>query len=225
MSQKVMMISGANRGIGQALARAFGGAGWALSLGMRTPEPAGDALVCRYDAEDLLTAREWVAATEARFGRIDGLVCNAGTAATVALADATPDALDQMWRVNTRGPFFLVQAALGALKRSGAGRVGIVASLSGKRARNMNAGYQVTKFAAVGLAHAIRAAAWNDGVRAVAICPSYVRTRMGLQSGSVKAEAVTDPDELAGLVLQVMSLSNTAGVSELIVNCSFEPGF
>lgn len=223
---RVVMISGASRGIGDSLARAFAAAGWTLSLGMRSPAEAPEGgLVHRYDAEDLATARAWVDATEARYGRVDALICNAGTAASVPLADATPAAFDQMWAVNTRAPFFLVQYALPLLKQAGSGRVGIVSSLSGKRARNANAGYQVTKFAAVGLAHAVRASAWKDGVRATAICPSYVRTRMGLQSGTVQADAITDPDELAGLVLHVMSLSNTASVAELIVNCAFEPVF
>lgn len=223
---RVVMISGASQGIGAALARAFKAAGWTLSLGMRTPAHGTDGdLVCRYEAGELHTARAWVDATASRFGRVDALVCNAGTAATVRLADATPEAFDGMWSVNTRAPFFLVQYALPLLKAAGSGRVGVVSSLSGKRARNDNAGYQVTKFAAVGLAHAIRASAWKDGVRATAICPSYVRTRMGLQSGTVQADAITDPDELAGLVLHVMSLSNTAAVAELIVNCAFEPVF
>lgn len=48
---------------------------------------------------------------------------------------------------------------------------------------------------------------------------------MGLQSGTVQADAITDPDEPAGLVLHVMSLSNTAAKAELIVNCAFEPAF
>ena len=222
---RVVMISGANRGIGFSLAHAFRDAGWSLSLGMRSPEPSDGALVCRYDAEDLGTARAWVGATQQRFSRIDAVICNAGTSTRTTLANATPEQLDQMWAVNVRAPFFLVQYALPLLKQSGAGRVGIIASLSGKRAKNNNSGYQVTKFAAVGLAHAIRASAWNDGVRATAICPGFVRTRMGLQSGAANPDAIIEPEELAGLVLHVMSLSNTASVAELTVACAFEPVF
>lgn len=222
------MISGGNRGIGAALARRFAADGWALSLGMREPAkaeaPAG-ALVHHYDAEQLQTGADWVQATLDRFGRLDALACNAGTADTVGLADATPEQFDRMVAINTRAPFFLVQAALPALQACGQGRVVVVASLSGKRARNLNAGYQVTKFAAVGLAHAVRRTGWDSGIRSVAVCPSYVRTRMGLQSGTVDPAAVTDPDELAGLVHHVVTLSNTASVAELVVNCAFEPVF
>lgn len=57
------------------------------------------------------------------------------------------------------------------------------------------------------------------------MCPSYVYTRMDLQSGTVDSNAVTDPDELTRLVHHVVSLSNTASVAELVVNCAFAPVF
>jgi NAD(P)-dependent dehydrogenase (short-subunit alcohol dehydrogenase family) len=225
------MISGGNRGIGAALARRFAAGGWRISLGVRDPaaaptgEAPADAFVARYEALDLPSAASWVEATLAQYGRIDALVCNAGTADTVPLDTGTPEQFDRMSAINTRAPFFLTQAAWPALKASGRGRVVIVSSLSGKRARNLNAGYQVTKFAAVGLAHAIRRTGWDSGIRCTAVCPGYVRTRMGLQSGLVDPARVTDPDELAGLVHEVVNLSNTASVAELVVNCAFEPVF
>lgn len=227
--RRVVMISGASRGIGHSLARSFAADGWDLSLGMRRPELSADlpasSLVTRYEAEEVATAVEWTEATLQRFGRIDAVICNAGTADTVPLEGATPAELDRMYAINVRAPFFLVQASFEALKASGCGRVIIIASLSGKRARNLNAGYQVTKFAAVGLAHAVRRTGWDFGIRATAVCPSYVRTRMGLQSGTVDAAKITDPDELAMLVRHVVNLSNTASVAELTVNSAFEPVF
>jgi NAD(P)-dependent dehydrogenase (short-subunit alcohol dehydrogenase family) len=226
---RVIMISGGNRGIGAALARRFAAGGWRISLGVRDPsapptgEAPADAFVAEYEAQELPTASSWVEATLARYGRVDAVVCNAGTADTVTLENGTPEQFDRMSAINTRAPFFLTQAAWPALKVSGRGRVVIVSSLSGKRARNLNAGYQVTKFAAVGLAHAIRRTGWESGIRCTAVCPGYVRTRMGLQSGTVDPTAVTDPDELAGLVHEIVNLSNTASVAELVVNCAFEP--
>ncbi|HWK43819.1 MAG TPA: SDR family NAD(P)-dependent oxidoreductase [Stellaceae bacterium] len=225
-AERVVMISGASRGIGAALARCFAADGWRLSLGARSPFAApADALVHPYEAEDPTAARGWVDATLERFNRIDCLICNAGVLGPVTLEDGSAEALDRMWAVNARAPFLLAQAALPSLKQGGRGRVVIVASLSGKRVRNLNAGYQMTKFAAVGLAHAIRRAGWEHGVRATALCPGYVRTDMALALGAMAEDAMSDPDEIAALVLHVVGMSNTASMAELAVNCAFEPVF
>ena len=77
----VVMVSGANRGIGAAIAETLHAAGWRVSLGCRT-EPAerperNDWLVCHYDALDSQSARSWVEETVRVFGGIDALVNNA----------------------------------------------------------------------------------------------------------------------------------------------------
>ena len=226
MSGRVVMISGAGRGLGAAFARAFGAAGWSLSLGIRGAGAApSEALVHPYEASDPGAASPWVAATLARFGRIDAVICNAGLLGPVALEDGTAEALDALWAVNARAPFLLVQAALPSLRACGQGRVVVVASLSGKRVRNLNAGYQMTKFAAVGLAHAIRRAGWDDGIRATAFCPGYVRTDMARALDTTDETVMSDPDEVAHLVREVVDRSNTASVAELTVNCAFEPSY
>ena len=86
---RVAMVSGANRGIGLAIAREMARRGCALSLGVRRPQALPAELralgeerlhVHRYEAADPRAGDEWVAATMARFGRIDILVNNAGIA-------------------------------------------------------------------------------------------------------------------------------------------------
>ncbi len=92
---RVVMISGANRGIGRAIAHCLHGKDYALSLGARDPasiELAGEAVLShRHDATDAASNEAWVAATVARFGRIDGLVNNAGVA--LAQSRRAPGAL------------------------------------------------------------------------------------------------------------------------------------
>jgi NAD(P)-dependent dehydrogenase (short-subunit alcohol dehydrogenase family) len=224
---RVAVVSGAGRGIGLAIARALAGEGWALSLGLRDPSrvpeiaaPAG-LMAHAYEATAPGAADAWIGATLARFGRIDGLVANAGIAPFVGLEEGAETDLDALLAVNVKAPFLLVRAALPALKASGRGRVIILASLSGKRVLGLNAGYQMSKHAMVALAHAVRRAGHDHGVRATALCPGYVATDM-TAGADFPREEMTDPADLARLAVTVMGLPNTASVAELLVNCRYE---
>lgn len=225
---KVAMISGASRGIGRAIAAELGRQGFALSLGIRQvtlvpPEtfaPAGFASFA-YEAAEPGNETAWVEATLARFGRIDVLVNAAGILRNVALDSGDLADLDALLAINVKAPFRLIKAALPHLKAGGEGRVVNIASLSGKRVRNANAGYQISKFAMVALSHAVRQAAFEAGVRSLALCPSFVATDMTAEA-ALPAGQMTRPEDLARLVALIVQLPNTASISELIVNCSYE---
>lgn len=226
---KIAMISGANRGIGLAIARRLARAGYGLSLGIRRPADFTDALaeapnvlLHPYEAAERGAAAPWVEATVARFGRIDALIANAGIAPFVGLEDGTDEALDEMFEINVKAPFRLIQAALPHLRAAGSGRVVTVASLSGKRVKNLNAGYQMSKHAVVALTHAVRRLGWDDGVRATALCPGFVETDLTAQVTDVARADMTHPGDLADLVATVLALPNNAAVAELLVNCRYE---
>ena len=225
----VAMISGATGGIGGAIARSLHRSGYRLSLGIRMPrevtglDSAGaEVKMFSYDATRPEDAQAWVSGTVRHFGRIDVLVNCAGAYRTVTLEDGSEEDLDALFELNVKAPYRLIRAALPELKRCGRGRVINLASLSGKRVRNLNVGYQMSKFALVALTHAVRRAGWEQGVRATAICPGWVRTQMAAKIASMPLEEMTDPDELAALVTSVIGLSNNASVAELLVNCTFE---
>lgn len=232
----VAMITGASRGIGAAIAQALAERGYALSLGLRDPSSLPeslaqyDPLVVPYDAGKPEDARAFVVATEERFGRIDALVNNAGIAGPLELMPEEPqpddemeDMLEALLSINIKAPFRLTRAALPALCRSGAGRVIVLASASGKRVLGLNAGYQMTKHAAVALSHAARRAGWDQGVRACVVCPGFVATDLTLRHDLPRHE-ITQPEDLGRLVAEVVTLPNTASVSELVVNWRYEPG-
>ncbi len=223
------MISGANRGIGLAIARELGAAGLALSLGIRRPadfdDPlakSADVLLHRYDAHERDAAKAWVDATMARFGRIDVLVNNAGISRPVTLEQGSEDDLDVLFDVNVKALFRVIRAALPHLKASGSGRVINVASLSGKRVMGLNVGYQMSKHAVVALTHAVRRIGWEHGIRATALCPGFVQTDLTARITDMPHDQMTDPADLAKLVATVVALPNTAAVAELLVNCRYE---
>ena len=225
---RVIMVSGANRGIGRAIAEALYRAGYTLSLGARDPaslKPVagewaeGRVLLERYDAEEQATHRRWVDATASRFGRIDGLVNNAGMVVRVRIEDEKDTELDRMWAVNVKAPLSMIRTALPHLRRSGAGRIVNVVSIAGKAVYNNNAGYAMTKFAAVALSHAARRAGWEDGVRCTALCPGFVATDMTADVESFPHEQMMEPGDIAEVVLTVLGLSNNASIAELVINC------
>jgi len=223
------MISGANRGIGLAIARELQQAGLALSLGIRRPAAftdtlarEADVLLHAYEAQERDAAKAWVDATIARFGRLDVLVNNAGISRFVGLEEGSEDDLDALIAINVKAPFRVIRAALPHLKAAGAGRVINVASLSGKRVMGLNAGYQMSKHAVVALTHAVRRVGWEHGIRATALCPGFVETDLTARVTDLPHEQMTDPVDLARLVATVVALPNTAAVAELLVNCRYE---
>lgn len=232
---RAIMVSGANRGIGLATAKRLIARGYRVSLGARDMEvleaairdaPAEQVACFRYDALDLGMAKAWIAGTVQRFGRIDGLVNNAGISGPAfTIEDEDETVLDRMISVNIKGPLRLIRLAMPHLIESGTGRVVNVASLSGKRVKNSNVGYAMTKFALIALSHAVRRHGWDHGVRATSVCPSFVRTDMTAAVESVAREDMIQPEDLAQLIETALSLPNNAAVAEMLVNCRLEDLF
>lgn len=228
---RVVMVSGANRGIGLAVARCLHAKGHRLSLGARDAASLASAwgeldtsrvIAVAFDARDRASCEAWVERTASHFGRIDGLVNNAGIAIDATLEDDDEAAFDAMWDVNVKGPLRLIRRAMPHLRKSGSGRVVNIASLSGKRVRNANVGYAMSKFAVVALTHAVRRLGWDDGVRATVICPSFVATDMTAKVTAVARGEMIQPEDLAELVATALALPNNAVVAELLVNCRLE---
>jgi NADP-dependent 3-hydroxy acid dehydrogenase YdfG len=225
------MISGANRGIGAATARLLAERGYRLSLGARDPASIdaaafGGAVAACWEAGDPESSRAWVAATRERFGRIDAVVMNAGVALDAGLMDENEGPFDLMWEVNFKGPLRLARAAMPALRESGHGRVVVIASLAGKRLLTPKLlGYSASKAAVVTLTHAIRREGWADGVRATAICPGMVDTRMVADLPAPEGQFKIEPETIAETVAYALALPNSAAVAEILVNSRLEPGF
>ncbi|MDQ0391320.1 SDR family NAD(P)-dependent oxidoreductase [Labrys monachus] len=228
-SSRVAMISGANRGIGAAIADHLSRQGWRLSLGVRDPARlppragAAQTLVCGFDARRPASEKAWVEATVERFGRIDAVIANAGITIPKTVIEAEDEELDDLFQVNVRSPLRLVRAAWPWLTRSGRGRVVTIVSLSGLRVKTAKAGlYSTSKFAALAMTHAIRHAGWEDGIRATAVCPGFVATDMAAGLTTRPPEDMTQPADVARLVGVVLDLPNSASVAELPINSTLE---
>jgi len=228
---RVVLVTGASRGIGAAVARHLLGQGYAVSLGARktadldtVSEGFADERVhhARFDALDRASQAAWVEAVIERFGRIDGLVNNAGISVRATIEEVTEEDLDRIWAVNVKTPLHMIKLCLPALRRSGQGRIVNIASLSGKRVKNDNVAYNMSKFAVMALTHNARRLAWDDGVRATAVCPSFVATDLVADVTKVARHEMIDPADLAALVGTILALPSNAAIAELLVNCRLE---
>lgn len=224
----VMMLTGGSRGIGADIARAAQALGWHVSLGLRDTAAIPEGLdpealdTFAYDATDRDAEEAWAEIVVARHGRVDAIVASAGIFTSSSIVEASEAEVDTLLEVNLRAPRRLAMASWAALKEGGRGRVIILGSLSGKRVASAGSGlYSVSKFAAIGLAHALRYEGWDHGIRATAICPGLVATDMGetAAGGARAAEEMTQPQEVAHLVMEAIGLSNTASVPEIHINC------
>ncbi len=231
---RVVMVSGASRGLGAAIARRLHADGYTLSLGVRDtdrtrkslgPAAADPTLVERFDATEPATAGHWLDATVARFGRLDGLVNNAGILTRVTFDEGSEAQLDALWEVNVKGPFRLIRLALPHLKAAGHGRIVNVASTDAKRYRDpsVSVGYAMSKHALLALSHAAKFAGWDNGVRVTALCPGAIDTELvaGL-AGVTPGVNRLAPDTVAEIVSFLFRLPNTATIAELVVNTRLE---
>lgn len=225
LKDRVIMVSGASRGIGRAVADHLLAQGCRVSGGMRDSSafPEGpSAMSCTYEALAPDSPQAWVDATLARFGRIDGVVAAAGINPRVLVFDTEEDALERMWQVNVMGPLRLVRAARPHLAAGGNGRVVLIGSLSSKRVGS-NVGYSMTKHAVAALNHGIRREGRADGIRSTLVCPGYVATDMTIGEDEIPRHEMSQPADVAQLIATALCLPDNASVSEMLVHCQFEP--
>ena len=223
-AHRTALISGANRGIGAAVAKRLFDAGWAVSLGMRKPEMPDWAAAApervhlfAYQAAQPDAGTSWAAQVTDRFGRIDAVVANAGIMIPRTIVEVSDDEMAQLLEINVQAPRRLAAACWDALGAAGNGRVILLGSLSGS--------YSVSKFAVIGMAHALRHAGFDKGIRATAVCPGFVATDMAMAITDRASDAMTQPDDLARVIEMLIDLPNEASVAEFCVNCQLEESF
>ena len=221
---KVALVTGASRGIGAAVARQLDEHGVKLGLGSRSGDDLGlDAVAQPCDVRDPEQVESLVAATVARFGRLDILVANAGVGAYGPFLDLAPEHLDEMIDVNLKGTLYAVRAALPHLLESGEADIVTLASEAGRRGLPFEAIYCASKFGQVGFTRALDHELREHGVRCTNVCPGGVATDFALDSGRGRT-----PDALPGMmtaddVAEVVLFVLTRPRNHRILETAFRP--
>lgn len=206
------IVTGASSGIGRAVALDLVEAGYDVTAAARRESAIPGAVSVQSDQSDPAAPAELVAAHLERCGGLDLLVANAGVLIEESLDDLTVDAWDQMFDLNARASFLLVQAALPALRES-QGLVVIVASQAGVDGMPGAPAYSASKHAAIGLAQAI---VQDENIRATALCPGYVDTPM-VAGVPVPPERMIRPEDVARTVRFLLELSPVCTVDQVVI--------
>lgn len=181
--QRVVIVTGGGTGIGAATARLLRTAGHQVVVSGRRPEPLRriaeetGALAHPSDTTDPDGVRGLVDAALSAYGRLDGLVLNAGVGRGGSVGDMSVEDWDLVMRTNLTGPFLMLRAALPHLLES-RGSVVAVASVAALRNGVANGAYAASKAALLQLCTSVAVDYGPRGVRANTVCPGWVRTEM-----------------------------------------------
>ena len=201
---KTVIVTGAARGIGQGIAKAYAqeganvvvadlgslaaqpGADWQYALSaindlqraaVEIGEGGGSCMAIEVDVSDRASCQNLIDRSVEAFGGLDILVNNAGLIQTGPIVDFAESDWDRLFDVNVKGIFLMSQAAIPSLMVDG-GLIVNIASVAGKRGYSYMGAYCASKFATIGLTQSLAAELAGAAIRVNAICPGIVPTTM-----------------------------------------------
>jgi 3-hydroxybutyrate dehydrogenase len=212
-----VLVTGAASGIGRAIAERLVTDGWSVLSVDLQPDVNGPGEPFVADLATRDGNRAAVETAVARFGGLDAIVANAGFQHVSPVEEFDEDRWDALLAVLLTSPFLLSRYAWPHLKESGEGRIVVVASVHGIVASPYKAGYIAAKHGAVGLVKTLALEGAPHGIRAVAICPGFVRTPLVERQAVAIAEqrGISAEDALADVLLEPQAIKELIEPSEV----------
>lgn len=223
----VALIIGSGSGIGAAVAGALTSTGWTVVIGGRRASAlqrvaaSTGAHALTGDVAATGGASRLVDETVQRFGRLDGLVLNAGVVRPGAVGDLPEADWDAMVATNLTAPYRLLHAALPHLLQKG-GAVVAVASISAIRATGGIAGYNATKAGLSMLVQSVAVDYGSRGIRANVVCPGWTRTEMADEEmDALGATRGVDRDEAYRIATAAVPFQRPAIADEVAATIAY----
>lgn len=231
----VIIITGAGKGIGRAIALAFAEASATtpsfephlvlvsrsreeletLAAACRSHGASAEVLVA--DIASVPETRRIVDETLSQHGTVDCLVNNAGVGRFKPIEEMDEEDFDHMVETNLKGTFFLTQRVFEVMRRNRSGHLIFITSVAAEKAFPSSSLYSMTKFGQKGLVEAMRVHAYGCNVRVTNVMPGAVCTPMWGEAAESMKEVMMMPEEIAAPVVQAYLLPQRTSVEEIVL--------
>jgi NADP-dependent 3-hydroxy acid dehydrogenase YdfG len=187
---RTVLVTGASSGIGAAIARAFGGLGWAVAVGGRRTDrlrevageierAGGRAFAHPLDVTEPESIDGFLAAAEGALGPLDVVVNNAGIGVPGALHEIAVEDIQRELATNLLGPMLVVRRALPGMLARRHGDLVFISSMNAVAPRPLQLGYTAAKAGLEAMAHTLRMELEGTGVRSIIVRPGPTRSEFG----------------------------------------------
>jgi len=237
---KIVLITGASSGIGEATARLLAAEGAHVVLGARRTDrlealaqritaEGGVARIRALDVVDREDIRGFVAFAKAQFGRVDVIVNNAGVMPLSPLASLKVDEWDRMIDVNIRGVLHGIAAVLPGMQEQGFGQIINISSIGGLQVSPTAAVYCATKFAVRAISDGLRQE--TDKIRVTVVCPGVTESELADSISDEKGRnemksfrrIAIPADAIARAIAYAIDQPAEVDVSEIVVRPTASP--
>lgn len=236
--RKSALITGASRGIGEALAHSLADAGAHVVIGARSEDQlqkvadainaaGGKATPIVFDVSKKEECETFIEKARDASGNPDILINNAGIGVFRPIDKFQEDEFEQQFRTNVFGPFYLTSACVPLMKENGGGHIVNVSSLASKNAAKMGSGYFATKWALNGFSKCVFEDVREHNIKVTTVCPGSVDSRFHIDShpGSHPKDQswMVTPDQVADTILHLLLQPDNCTVSELDIRPTYKP--
>lgn len=211
---RVVLITGGNRGIGRAIARRFVSDGWRVAVTARSGEGPEGSFTVRADVTDSASLDAAFTEVENALGPVAVVVANAGITQDKLLLRMTDDDFDRVVATNLGGTFRVVKRAVKGMIRARWGRVIMLSSVVGLMGSPGQINYASSKAALVGFARSLTRELGGRGITANIVAPGFIETEMTAElpeekkaeyKRSIPLGRYASADEVAGVVAWLAS--------------------